>query len=104
KISGQKFQRVSLVAALQDDKIIAPMNYKGTMTSEFFEKWFVEFLMKELKPNSVIVLDNASFHKIENLREYAKKYGHTVLNLPPYSPELNPIEKTWANLKNIYEV
>ena len=49
------------------------MNYKGTMTSEFFEKWFVEFLMKEVKPNSVIILDNASFHKIEKLREYAKK-------------------------------
>ena len=99
KISGKKFQRISLVAALQGDKIIAPMNYKGTMTSEFFEKWFVEFLIKELKPNSVIILDNASFHKIQKLHEEVKKYGHTVLPLPPYSPELNEHEKCWANIK-----
>ncbi|MBR1375603.1 MAG: transposase, partial [Cardiobacteriaceae bacterium] len=75
------------------------MNYKGTMTSEFFEKWFVEFLIKELKPNSVIILDNASFHKIQKLHEEVKKYGHAVLPLPPYSPELNEHEKCWANLK-----
>ena len=48
---------------------------------------------------SVIILDNARFHRMGVLREMAEKLGHKVLPLAPYSPELNPIEKVWANIK-----
>ena len=44
-------------------------------------------------------MDNARFHRMAVLREIAKKVGHTILPLPPYSPDLNPIEKVWANIK-----
>ena len=99
KISGKRFERLSVVSALTDNALLAPMYYQGTMTSEFFEEWFDKFLMKSLKEKSLIILDNARFHRMHKLQELAKQYGHIILLLPPYSPELNPIEKFWAVLK-----
>jgi isftu1 transposase len=52
-----------------------------------------------LSVGDVVVLDNASFHKDPNLREIAKEHGVAIIFLPAYSPDLNPIEKFWANLK-----
>ena len=75
------------------------MVYKETMVSYFFEEWFETFLLPELTEKSVIIMDNAAFHRIDLLQEIAKKHGHVVLPLPPYLPDLNPIEKVWANLK-----
>lgn len=75
------------------------MIYNDTMTSELFEKWFSNFLIPSIEEKSVIILDNATFHRMDKLREIAQKFGHIILPLPPYSPELNPIEKVWANLK-----
>ena len=65
----------------------------------FFEEWFDKFLMKSLKEKSLIILDNAIFHRMHKLQEIAKPYGHIILPLPPYSPELNSIEKFWVVLK-----
>ncbi|ROW31380.1 transposase [Neisseria animalis] len=99
KISGKKYQRLSLVAAQIGQKLIAPMVYQNTMTSTFFEAWFETMLLPDLPPKSLIILDNARFHRISILQEMAHRCGHEILPLAPYSPELNPIEKTWANIK-----
>lgn len=99
KISGKRYQRLSLVAAQIGHKLIAPMVYQDTMTSAFFEAWFERFLLPALTQKSVIILDNARFHRIGVLQTMANKLGHYVLPLAPYSPELNPIEQTWANIK-----
>ncbi|HEZ7948907.1 TPA: transposase [Neisseria meningitidis] len=64
-----------------------------------FEAWFQQCLLPALTQKSVIILDNARFHRMGVLREMAEKLGHKVLPLAPYSPELNPIEKVWANIK-----
>ena len=69
------------------------------MTGVFFEAWFQQCLLPALTQKSVIILDNARFHRMGVLREMAEKWGHKVLPLAPYSPELNPIEKVWANIK-----
>lgn len=62
KISGRKFQRTSIVAAKLGKKIIAPMQYSGTMNSAFFEMWFEKCLLPCLEKDTTIVMDNASFH------------------------------------------
>ena len=79
------------------------MVYQNTMTGVFFEAWFQQCLLPALTQKSVIILDNARFHRMGVLREMAEKLGHKVLPLAPYSPELNPIEKVWANLSGICE-
>ncbi len=80
-------------------KIISPMQYSGTTDSELFEFWFEHCLLSCVSEGQVIVMDNAPFHRKEELSEIAKKYKCRVIFLPPYSPEYNPIEKSWANLK-----
>lgn len=69
------------------------------MDSVLFEFWFERQLPPELPPGAVVVMDNASFHRKAQLIGVAQKYGFRLIFLPPYSPELNPIENFWAWLK-----
>jgi transposase len=99
KISGKKFKRTNIVSAKCSNKIVAPMVYDGTTDSLLFEFWFENKLLKLIPRFSVIVLDNATFHRKETLHKLAANAMCEVLFLPPYSPDLNPIEKFWAWLK-----
>lgn len=99
KKSGKYYQRTNIVAGLVNNKSIAPMVFNGSCNTELFEIWVEEFLIKELKPAQVIVMDNATFHKSKKTRELIESVGCRLIFLPPYSPDLNPIEKFWANMK-----
>ena len=99
RISGRKYKRCGIVAAKMADKILAPFQYNGTMDSSLFEFWFSNQLLPSLDKGTVIVMDNASFHSKKRLLSAARSAGCKLLFLPPYSPELNPIEKFWAWLK-----
>ena len=83
----------------ENGELIAPMTYEETMTSDFFEAWFQKFLLPTLNTPSVIIMDNARFHRMGKLELLCEEFGHKLLPLPPYSPEYNPIEKTWAHIK-----
>ncbi len=100
KISGRRFERVSIVAGQVAGRFVAPMIYKQSMTSDFFVKWFESQLLPALDKPHLVVMDNASFHPKKRLDQLCLDQGHYFIPLPPYSPELNPIEKAWANLKN----
>ena len=99
QISGRKYKRCGIIAAKMGDKILAPFQYNGTMNSTLFEFWFTEQLLPSLEKGTVIVMDNASFHSKKRLICAAINAGCKLVFLPPYSPELNPIEKFWAWLK-----
>ena len=99
KISGRRFERTSIVAGQVDGEFMAPMIYKESMTSDFFVEWFKRQLLPVLKTPHVIVMDNASFHPKNSLDELCIQDKHFFLPLPPYSPDLNPIEQAWAILK-----
>ena len=99
RVKGNKFQRTNIVAAQIGNKILAPLQYKGMMHSQFFEAWFERHLIPELEQGAVIVMDNASFHRKKRLHEIAEQYKVKIIFLPPYSPELNPIENFWHWLK-----
>lgn len=86
-------------------QVIAPLLYKGTMTAELFTTWYQEQLLPLLSQPHLIVMDNASFHPKKQLDEISLAQGHYFLPLPPYSPELNPIEQFWETLKrNVTEL
>jgi transposase len=99
-VSGRKYKRTNIVAAQCAGKIVAPMEYTGTTDHEIFEMWFQRMLLTQLPSGSTIVMDNASFHRKEVLHKLVQKVECKIIFLPPYSPDFNPIEKTWANLKN----
>ena len=67
KVSGRSYQRISLIAGLTNGELIAPMTYEETMTSDFFEAWFQKFLLPTLSTPSVIIMDNARFHRMGKL-------------------------------------
>lgn len=99
RVSGRKYKRCGIVAALMNGKVLAPLQYDGTMDRSLFEFWFSNQLLPALDKGCVVVMDNASFHCKSRLFSAAQKAGITLLFLPPYSPELNPIEHFWAWLK-----
>ena len=99
KISGKKYKRVGIVAAKMGEKIVAPMEYAGTMDSVLFESWFEKCFLPVIKKGTVIVMDNASFHRKKQLICAAQKAECFLIFLPPYSPQFNPIEKFWSWLK-----
>ena len=99
KVKGRKYQRTSIVAGKMGANIIAPLEYTGTMHGDFFEAWFEEHLLPELAEDVTIILDNASFHRKKRLYEIAERHKRKIIFLPPYSPELNPIEHFWHWLK-----
>ena len=99
EISGKKFKRTNFAAGICLGEWVAPIEYEGSMNSTLFEWWFENQLLSEAKPSSVIVLDNATFHRKSVLPNLAQQKNCTVLFLPAYSPDLNPIEKKWAWLK-----
>ena len=98
-MNGRKYKRVGIVAAKLGKKIVAPLEYSGTMDSILFEKWFGEQLVPALSKETVIVMDNAAFHRKKQLSSIAEDNGCHLIFLPPYSPELNSIEKFWSWLK-----
>ncbi len=100
EIYDRKFQRTNIIAAKLGDSILAPMQYNKSTDSALFEYWFEQCLLPCLPDDTVIVMDNASFHRKEYLFEIAKKHHKKLVFLPPYSPELNPIENFWAILKH----
>ncbi|MDE6777843.1 MAG: IS630 family transposase, partial [Oscillospiraceae bacterium] len=99
RIPGKKFQRTNLVAAQLNGEIIAPMQYNGTTDAPLFEYWFKQWLLPCLSEDAVIIMDNTSFHRKGELFKIAAQYHRKLIFLPPYSPELNPIEHFWAKLK-----
>lgn len=75
------------------------MCFEGTCDSSLFNTWLKEMLIPNLIPGQVLILDNASFHKSAESQKLVEAAGCKILFLPPYSPDLNPIEKYWANMK-----
>ena len=97
--SGKYYERTNIIGGYVNNKSIAPMVFNGSCNTKLFEAWVEQFLIKELKPGQFVVMDNASFHKSQKTRELIDSVGCKLIFLPPYSPDLNPIEKFWANMK-----
>ncbi|CAK0769166.1 hypothetical protein CCP3SC1_560001 [Gammaproteobacteria bacterium] len=71
------------------------------VSSNVFYSWITQDLLPKLPPNCVLVMDNATFHKRLDIQQSIKNAGHILEYLPPYSPDFNPIEHKWAQLKAI---
>ena len=99
-VPGRKFERCSIVAGKCGKEIVAPFGYTGTCNSELFLMWIQKILIPNLKKNQIVIMDNASIHKSPKIREVIKNAGCSLVYQPPYSPDLNPIEHTWAHIKN----
>jgi len=93
--------RTNAIGALLGSDLIAIGLFTGSVNTEVFTCWVEQLLLPNLPKQSVIVMDNASFHKGSSMQKRLEDSGHILLYLPPYSPDLNPIEKKWAHAKHI---
>jgi isfu1 transposase len=96
---GKRFARESFVAELMNKNIVAPFCYQGTMDNVLFNFWLSNFLLPQIGSDHIVIMDNAAFHKSQGRQEPINQAGCEWIFLHPYSPDLNPIEKFWANLK-----
>jgi transposase len=99
KKSGKYYLRTNIIAGYINHKSIAPMVFNGSCNTQVFETWVEQFLIKELKPGQVVIMDNAAFHRSQKTKDLIESVNCRIIFLPPYSPDLNPIEKFWANMK-----
>lgn len=93
--------RTNVIGALLGGALLTVSLFQTTVNTAVFNAWVVQDLIPKLPPRSVVVMDNATFHKGADMQKALKTTGHTLLYLPPYSPDLNPIERKWAQVKSI---
>ena len=89
----------TFIAALRSDRVEAPWLLDGPMNGEAFLHYIQEVLGPTLQPGDIVVADNLSSHKVAGVREAVAARGAQIIFLPPYSPDLNPIENFFAKLK-----
>ena len=94
-----RWRTTTVIAALRADGITAPLVLEGAINGQSFLAYVRQFLAPALRPGDVLVLDNLGSHKVAGVREAVEAAGATLRYLPPYSPDLNPIEQVFAKLK-----
>jgi transposase len=95
-ISGEHY---TIVATLGVKGVQAPLLFQGAMTTLTFETYIEEVLVPTLRRGDILLMDNLSAHKGSSVQATLAARGVQVIFLPPYSPDLNPIEKCWAKVK-----
>jgi transposase len=98
---GGHWKILTVLGAMSLRGMIATMTIEEATDADIFLAYVEQVLCPALKPGDVVVMDNLSSHKVNGVRELIEKAGAEVLYLPPYSPDLNPIEKAWAKLKQL---
>ena len=89
----------TFIGALRCEALTAPMVVDGPMDGQTFVAWVSQFLCPTLKPGDIVIADNLSSHKVAGAAQAIESAGATFIYLPPYSPDLNPIENLFAKLK-----
>jgi transposase len=92
---------MTFLAGLRCDGIVAPCVIDGPINGALFLAWVEQFLIPTLRPGDIVVLDNLGSHKGRAVRRAIRAAGAHLLFLPPYSPDLNPIEMVFAKLKTL---
>lgn len=99
--ADSRWKIMTIIGAMSLRGMIATMTIEEATDGDIFRAYVQEVLCAALKPGDVVVMDNLSSHKVSGVRQMIEKVGAEVLYLPPYSPDLNPIEKAWSKLKQL---
>ena len=91
--------RTNVIGALLGSVLLTASLFQTSVNTAVFNAWVMQDLIPKLPEGSVVVMDNATFHKGADMVKALESAGHTLLYLPPYSPDLNPIEHKWAQMK-----
>jgi len=95
-----RWRTMTFLGALRCDRLAAPCLFDGPINGECFHAYVEQILLPSLKPGDIVIMDNLGSHKSAALRRLIKAAGARLWYLPPYSPDLNPIEQTFAKIKH----
>ena len=101
RVPHGNWKTLTFVAALRHDRVDAPCVIDGPINGDLFTAYVEQVLVPTLRPGDVVVLDNLASHKGRRARRAIRQAGAHLLFLPPYSPDLNPIEQLFAKLKHL---
>jgi transposase len=93
-------ENLTVIGALTESGLQAVMTIEGATDGEVFRAYVEQVLCPVLKAGDVVIMDNLGAHKVQGIREAIESRGAEVIYLPPYSPDLNPIEQCWSKLKS----
>ena len=96
-----RWETTTFLGALRATGFVAPLTVDGAINGDLFRAWVEQHLVPTLKPGDIVVMDNLSSHKVAGIRKAIEAVGAEVLYLPPYSPDLNPIELAFSKLKKM---
>jgi transposase len=99
RIPGGHWKILTILGAMDHTGMLATMTVESATDGDVFLAFLDQVLCPKLRPGHVVVMDNLSAHKVDGVRERIETCGASLLYLPPYSPDLNPIEKAWSKLK-----
>ena len=99
KVPQGHWKTTTFLAALRHDRIDAPLVLDGPINGAAFLAWVQQFLVPTLAPGDSVVMDNLGSHKVAGVKEAIEAAGASLIYLPPYSPDLNPIEMMFSKLK-----
>ena len=94
-----RFDRLSILSSMRLDGTLVPLTYKGTLDGTLFLAYIRECLAPTLKVGDIVIMDNASPHKVKGVVDAIEEKGAYVLWLPIYSLDLNPVEQLWSKVK-----
>lgn len=98
-VPGGHWRSLTILGAMDYTGMLAVMSVEAATDREVFLAYLDQVLCPKLRPGHVVVMDNLGAHKVNGVRQRIEACGAKVLYLPPYSPDLNPIEKAWSKLK-----
>ncbi len=96
-----RWSTTTFLGALRNTGFIAPLTIDGPINGDIFRAWVEQHLVLTLKPGDIVVMDNLSSHKVAGVRQAIESAGAELRYLPPYSPDLNPIELAFSKLKKL---
>lgn len=94
-------ENISLISAIGSDGVKPSMSVEGAVDGKAFETYIEHFLLPTLERGQIVVMDNLSVHKFKRVEQLIEQTGATLLFLPPYSPDFNPIEEAFSKVKSI---
>ena len=103
EVSGARRGRTSIISACRGGRLVSPVVFEGYCDGDMARAYFGQSLLPSIPGGSVIVLDNAAFHRSPALLALVQAAGCSLMFLPTYSPDLNPIEHVWAALKKLIQ-
>ena len=112
--SGRRSKRLNVMAARNSNHdLVSPIIYEGSINKNIFKEYLKNDLLPNIPEGSTIILDNAKFHhdskkeladkSVQTIKDICKQFNINMIYLPSYSPDLNPIEKKWAQIKYWYK-